>query len=175
MQSISLKLFIQDFIEISKKGYPQFFNDFKGNSWFRDAFQLLDKKIIYKILSKWKKQKLSQEIFLDFKKVLNYQIPRDNYIERLLLYQGQEEKELIYLLINFGLEIDSNVNNSIIEIEKKINRLENNLQFLKKLRAGKKIANYIEEAMDDEFDLKPLRSRIDMRKIKDLYNKNGSN
>ena len=174
MKSESFLLFIEEFKEITGK-YPQFFNNLGGLSWFRDIFQLVDKKIIYKILMKWKSKPPDKKILSDLKESLNHKTSGDNYIERLLIYQDQEERSLIYLLIFFGLQIEDNIKNSIKETENKINKLEENLQFLRKLSAGKKIANYIEEAMDDEFELKPLRTRIDMRKIKDLYNKNESN
>lgn len=39
---------------------------------------------------------------------------------------------------------------------------------LEKLVASKKIVEFIEDAMYDEFEMKPLRTRIDMRKIQDI-------
>jgi hypothetical protein len=55
------------------------------------------------------------------------------------------------------------LNNKCIE-------LEYEKYVIKKLIAGKKIANFIEDAMNDEFEMKPLRTAID----KNLYEIFGS-
>ncbi len=41
-----------------------------------------------------------------------------------------------------------------------------------KIRAGRKIAKYIKEALNDEFEMKPLVTRINMRKFRELMKEN---
>ena len=44
---------------------------------------------------------------------------------------------------------------------------------LEKLVASKRIVKYLEDAMFDEFEMKPLRTKIDFRKFKDLITDDG--
>ena len=90
-----------------------------------------------------------------------------NYFLRLLIY-NRDDTELIYLMIHFGLEVDDNIFRAIVESESKIEKLQRNILILRRLKAGIKIAKFIENAMDDEFEMKPLRTKIDLRKFKDL-------
>jgi hypothetical protein len=37
-----------------------------------------------------------------------------------------------------------------------------------KIKAGRKIAKFVKENLDDEFEMKPMRTKIDLNKIKRL-------
>jgi len=169
---ISHRKFIEDYYKLNKNKFikPETWGGYLPKSWFHDAFFNINVEIILKILKVWRKENLKKEILEDFKECLNYKTMRGNYFNRIINYRNQENREIIYHLIYFGLEVDENILETINDLDKKIDNLEEEKMFLEKLKAGHKIDNYIEEAMDDEFEIKPLRMRIDMRKIKDLYN-----
>jgi hypothetical protein len=169
MRTLSHSQFAKDFKIVTGKEYRLLKDTdwYIPSYWFHDIFTMLDNKILTKVLKMWKKESPSEEVLEDFKKSINY-IKKDNYFLRLLTY-NKDDSELIYLMIHFGLEVDDNIFRAIIDIETRIEKLEINKIFLKRLQAGIKIAKYIEEAMDDKFEMKPLRTKIDLRKLKDLY------
>jgi hypothetical protein len=43
-------------------------------------------------------------------------------------------------------------------------------EYFNKVEAGRKIVRYIKNALNDEFEMKPLRTKIDLKKFKELIN-----
>lgn len=76
-----------------------------------------------------------------------------------IFYSTLPEKDCKFLLLNINLEI------------LKIEKLKEKKEKLEKTLYGKKIVKFIEKEMDDEFEMKPMRTKIDMNRIKDLYEK----
>lgn len=170
-KEISHIRFIEDYYKLKRNKYinPQFWGGHLPKSWFNDVFFNLNLDVICKVLKIWRENPPSEDILENFKECLNYKTLTDNYFHRIILYRNKENREIIYHLIHFGLEVDNNITLAVDEIESKIKQLEEDKLFLKKVKAGKKIAQYIEEAMDDEFEMKPLRTKIDLGKIKRMY------
>lgn len=167
---ISHQQFIKDYYKLNRNKYINP-NSWGGNlpkSWLIDVFYNLSLDIILKIFRNWRKIKLPEEILKDLKECLNYKTLKQNYFKKIIYNNDDKTKELIYHLIYFGLEIDNNIQDAVNEIDNKIRILKNKKQFLLEVKAGKKIANYIEIAMDDEFEMKPLRTKIDLGKIQRL-------
>jgi len=166
MKTVSHYYFMTDYIKLVANGnnYTTYWGYLQSKLWFQDACQTTNVNVIIKILKKWKNNNPSKDILEDFKMCLNYKMMQDNYFQRIIRNSYDENKELIYLLTYFGLEIDNDINKAINEISNKINNLQKSKLFLEKLRAGKKIAKYIDNAMDDRLEMKPLRTRIDIRK-----------
>jgi hypothetical protein len=106
----------------------------------REEFELKDKNII--------------EIIIDCTFT-------NSYVDRHYNIKLEDCFDLIELLAYYEVEVDKYI--YIIDEYKK--PLETCKTIMKRMAAGKKIANFIEKAMDDEFELKPLRTKIDMRKI----------
>ena len=126
------KQFVKDFKLITGKEL-RILKDtdwFIPRDWFHEVFTILDFTIITKILKKWKEDNLSKELLDDFKLSIN-RVKKDNYFLRLLIHNN-DNGELIYLLIHFGLEVDDNIFKAIIEIESKIEKLQKNMIFFKK-------------------------------------------
>ena len=162
--------FVEDYYKLDRNKYinPNSWGGYLPKSWFNDVFFNLSFEVILLILKGWRENSPSYQVLENFKECLNYKTMRENYFNRIITFRSEENREIIYHLIHFGLECDQNILEAVNEIDKKIARLEEDKLFLEKIRAGKMIANYVEEAMDDEFEMKPLRAKIDIGNIKRL-------
>jgi hypothetical protein len=109
-----------------------------------------------RILEGFKKNKPSKLILNDLKKKIN-----ENKSELIVYFN--ENNRLIFLLLYFGLDI------LYLEFRYKLDKDDFQLteEEYKKMIAGFKIVRFVEEYMDDEFEMRNMRSLIDMRRIKD--------
>jgi hypothetical protein len=167
---ISHSQFVKDYYKLKRNKYinPNSWGGYLPKSWFNDVFFNLSFEVILLILKGWRKNPPSFEVLENFKDCLNYKTMGENYFNRIITFRNHKNREIIYHLIYFGLECDQNILDAVDEISKKIERLEEDKLFLEKIKAGKMIAEYIEDAMDDEFEMKPLRAKIDLGNIKRL-------
>lgn len=143
---------------------------------------------LIELFSIWKRYPPCKFILDDFKTVLNYNgdifidavekyiiYDTSEYFENKYYYSENEysdcmdylnnKKKLFEYFLDFGYEITDKDMEKIKDIEDRKSNILN--QFIK-IRAGKKIARFIEKAMDDEFELSELRKRIELRRFKDL-------
>lgn len=71
----------------------------------------------------------------------------------------------------FGLFLTDEICKKLINKKNKqlieLNKIKKEKDFLEKILFGKKIVKFVEKEMDDEFEMKPMRTRIDMRKIEE--------
>jgi hypothetical protein len=124
---------------------------------------------------------INKEIIYDLVYCLNQEV-ETSYLKwpNKYIHLGTIDKKKILkfygLCVYFGADID---NSNPEEDEVYVNCLELievtyniNLEKLKiKIRAGRKIAKFIKDALNDEFEMKPLRTKIDLRKFEDLIKK----
>jgi hypothetical protein len=149
------------------------------------------------ILKYWKDFPLEEKLLKELEKqlreirdlnILKIAIEQGEEFIDLIIYfaKGMEE----YILKRIFEQEDISVyyyekyNDYYIKIKKnqKLNELEKRLKAMKKIEeriissrerleklvASKKIVAYLEDAMYDEFEMKPLVTRIDMRKFREL-------
>ena len=140
--------------------------------------------LLIKIMNEWKKKPPKKEILSEFKKLLNikfdsqvdYNIYKDITLTEYIIeitfsnYVLKEYKmkfESCFLLMELLAYYDVEVDKYVYRIDEILKPLEICKNIMIRMTAGKKIAKYIEKQMDDEFEMKPLRTKIDMRKIKE--------
>lgn len=160
--------------DISKSGFNNYYNwvyEFWHYSHI-EVYSDLKNNIIYKIMKIWKKEPPPKYVLEDFKKCLlgypnfynlnhkdKYKINMiDNIMYYIVKYNEVKLFEMIELIVYFTKNFEMNydledIKNSEIKLK------------IEKLIAGKKIANFVEKYMDDEFELRSMRMRIDLRKI----------
>jgi hypothetical protein len=102
----------------------------------------------------------------DFFKDLGYRIEDPYYFAEIYF---EERKEIFDSFIEFGYEI---TREDIKEIKNLEDRKSTVLNQFTRIEAGKKIARFIEDKMDDEFHLSELRKRIEKRRFEDLMKEN---
>jgi hypothetical protein len=148
----------QKIFDEEEYGYSISFNLEENNrdcsEWIVDTLEV-EFDFFVNTFEKWKKKSPGEEVLEDLKKVIN-----DSYEEIIpRIFNRLKTEKIINLLVYFGLEEEIYINlmQGIMEC----------INIFDKAFAGKKIANFIENAMDDEFEMKPLRTKIDLRKIKD--------
>ncbi len=160
--------------ELYLKDYYYYANLIKNKkNWVEEILNINLSTLIYFI----KNNKINKDILKDFKKCINYS---DTLIDTLysknIYYHCSHLSDLLSLLLKYGLELKKLeyyyklINSNKIKLIGINNEVEDDKLLIKKLIAGKKIANAIENAMDDEKEMKPLRTKIDLRKYLNLIN-----
>ena len=119
------------------------------------------KSLINEIIEVIKKN--SNELFKKLESFhnLNHYIPRNYNNEQMLKFHI----ELIENLIYFNIFNDEQIKMIYEIIEEFLNYHQSLLESVSRIKAGRKIAKFIKENLDDEFEMKPMRSKIDMSKI----------
>jgi hypothetical protein len=117
----------------------------------------------------------NKEVIKDFKKIVRLE---NNFISQLIEicyappYPSDRfifNKEYVFHLILNLLDFNIYVSDKDVKDLRERNRVYIDLEYkMSRLVAGNKIVKYIENAMDDEFEMKPLRTKIDLRKFKEI-------
>jgi hypothetical protein len=103
----------------------------------------------------------------------------DNYIfncyckylinSEYIVLNEEEIFEMLDLLIYFGADV--NLGDNKATIFKKFIKTTRLNQLFNEVESGRKIVNFMKDKLDDEFEMKPLRTKIDMRKILEVEEK----
>ena len=139
------------------------------------------------LLKEWKKNLPSKEVLADFKKIINKEYIREGYengnllflIDILQEFQFLDDTEdqwtdkdifqLLKHLLYFGLhplQINSDNESFFLYVRDERSILNSALcQLLKRALAARIIVRACKKALNDEFEMKPLRTKIDMRKL----------
>lgn len=147
--------------------------------YFYWAYYQLEKKSFLNLLRKWKKNPPPKKVLKDFKKIINFHTYGCGKESNLLFdiysineeednYNDKEILELLELLLYFGLHPLHVIDNKTFFLYVKDSN-KDLCQLLKKALAARVIVRAIKKALDDEFEMKPLRTRIDMNKISRLF------
>jgi hypothetical protein len=134
----------------------------------------------------------SKEVLADFKKIINKEYIREDYIRggyeniKLLFlidclkvfqyfddendqWSDKDTFQLLKHLLYFGLHpLQTNSDNQTFFLYVKDERCALNValcQLLKRAIAARVIVRACKKALNDEFEMKPLRTKIDMRKL----------
>lgn len=152
--------------------------------WPKYLIEINCEELLIKIMNVWKKKPPKKEILLEFKKLLNIKFDADvdcsifknitltEYIIEItfssdILREYKMKFENCFLLMELLAYYDVEVDKYVYRIDEILKPLEICRNIMIRMTAGKKIAKYIEKQMDDEFEMKPLRTKIDMRKIEE--------
>jgi hypothetical protein len=159
-------------------GLTNFYNQNLIDKWVCIMFKVRKDELYY-LLKYWKSNLPGVKILEDLKISINKDDILQNFIinnvyrHKIIEYDDEcdmvlnlsQKEELFDLLVYFGLKIDLDKYDYFFD---DLERMINFKKKIEKIHYGQKIAKYVKESMDDSLEMKPLRTKMDLRKFKDL-------